>query len=230
LRILREEVMQRVPFDAASTQRAFNLCMTDVSEFTLVPALVRRLASMAPHSELRLQSLTVGELPAAMAAGNIDLAVGFFPELQDSLFQQQMFETGFTCIARRGNPFADGGLTLERFCTAPQVAMKVRSHQGIVQRDLRAAGIERRVKVTVQHFHSLSAILSQTDMLAVVPEDVAPHLARSFDAQIHELPYPSSRFEVRQYWHELYHRDLANRWMRGQVRELFQREGRRPHP
>jgi DNA-binding transcriptional LysR family regulator len=222
IRMVQEDVLQRARFDPASTHRAFQLCMTAVSEFTFVARIVQRLAERAPNVSLQMQGLSNSDLQNAMGSGNVDLAVGYFPELQETVFQQKLFESGFACIARKGNPYLEGGLTLENFCAASHVAMKVRTHHSVIERDLRAVGIERRVKVTVQHFQSLSTILATSDMLAVVPVEVTPHLARVFEAQVCELPYPSSRFEVRQYWHERYHKDPANQWIRTQVRDLLQ--------
>jgi DNA-binding transcriptional LysR family regulator len=81
--------------------------------------------------------------------------------------------------------------------------------------------------VTVQHVMSLAEVLARTELICVVPVEAADRLRRALTIDVRPLPYPSSRFTVRQHWHGRHHGDAANQWLRGEICALLQRRGAR---
>lgn len=225
MELVNTEVLQRITFEPASVRRVFTLCMTDIGEANLASALAERLMAAGPGLAFRIQSLSPDLLEKSLAAGETDLAVGFFPDLKGaSVYQQTLYETGFVCIARRSNPHFGGRLTRRGFLTAPHVALRSGARsQGFIERDLRAARLNRNVRLTVQHLMSLIDVLGRTDLIAVVPVEAAQLAGKALALEVRPLPYRSSRFAVCQHWHSRFHGDPANQWLRAQVRELFQR-------
>jgi DNA-binding transcriptional LysR family regulator len=67
----------------------------------------------------------------------------------------------------------------------------------------------------------LLEIVSQTDLLALVPEDTGESLRQAGRVEVHALPFKSPTFRLRQLWHKRYNDDAANRWLRELVRQLF---------
>lgn len=229
LELVHNEVLAPADFNLRTARRTFTLCMSDVGESSLAGPLVERLMAAAPGVETRIRSLPPEKLESALAAGEVDLAVGFFPDLGGAnMYQQMLYETGFACIARVGHPEIGGRLTRRRFVAASHVVLNSGARsQGFIERDLQAEGIERRVVLTVQHVMSLAEVLTRTDLIAVVPLEAAERLHQWIGAEVHPLPYRSSRFAVRQHWHKRHHTDDANRWLRGEVFTLFRRPLRR---
>lgn len=223
--LINAEVLQKQRFDPAGAIRTLSLCMSDVGEANFVSPLLREIMANNPGIDVRVQSLPAGDIMDAMAAGSIDLAVGYYPDLKgQSVLDEKLFESGFVCVARRGNPYVRGRLTLRRFAAAPHVALRSGARtQGFIERDLRSAGIQPRARVTVQHFMSLVDILPKTDLIAVVPLESAQLLGRAVALEIRPLPYRSSRFAVKEYWHRRYHRDPVNQWIRAEIKRLLQR-------
>ncbi len=229
IEMIGSEVLTRAEFDPATARRSFTLCMSDIGESNFAGPLAERLLAMAPGVETRMRSLPPEQLEPALATGDVDIAVGFFPDLRGAnIYQQALYETGFVCVARAGHPQLAGRLTRRRFLGASHVALiSATRSQSFVERDLRAAGIERRVAVTVQHEMSMAEVLARTELICVVPVEAVERLRRALAIDVRPLPYPSSRFTVRQHWHGRHHGDPANQWLRGEIRALFQRRGAR---
>ncbi len=227
IELIGSEVLTRAEFDPATAQRSFTLCMTDIGESNFAGPLAERLLAAAPGVAIRTRSFPPELLEPALADGEADLAVGFFPDLRGAqIYQQALYETGFVCIARAGHPQLAGRLTRRRFVAASHVALVSGARsQGFIERDLQAAGIERRVAVTVQYVMSLVEVLTRTDLICVAPVEAAERLRRALPIDVRPLPYPSSRFAVRQHWHGRYHGDAANQWLRGEIRAALQRRG-----
>ncbi len=224
LDLINTEMLNRQAFDPITARRRLSLSMSDVGESNFVAPILQQLVAEMPNVDLAVHPVQPGELQEALATGAIDLALGYFPDLKGaSIFQQTLFKAGFVCVARAGNPFMKEKLTLRRFISAPHVALQSGARtQGFIERDLRAAGIDRQVKLTVQHFMTLIEVLPRTDLIAVVPVGAAQSSARAIALDVQALPYSSSRFPVKQYWHKRYHHDAANQWFRGEIRRLFQ--------
>jgi DNA-binding transcriptional LysR family regulator len=65
-------------------------------------------------------------------------------------------------------------------------------------------------------------IVSSTDLLVVVPSRLAAACREVAEVSVVPLPVDIPKFQVGQYWHERFHQDPGNSWLRGLVAELFQ--------
>jgi DNA-binding transcriptional LysR family regulator len=67
----------------------------------------------------------------------------------------------------------------------------------------------------------ITSIVSSTDLLVVVPHRLAKACAELVDVSILELPIEIPSFHISQYWHERFHTDPGNRWLRGLFAQLY---------
>jgi DNA-binding transcriptional LysR family regulator len=73
----------------------------------------------------------------------------------------------------------------------------------------------------VPHFLVVPMILARTDLIVTVPSRVAAVFARLGNFKVLKLPVAMPSFEVRLHWHERFHQDPANRWLREVMAELY---------
>ncbi len=226
---IRSDVLSTSGFDCRTSTRLFSLCTSDVGEAFFLSHIVREVRSLAPRLSLRSRSLTPAFLEEGLESGEIDLAVGYFPDLRrPEVFQQALFTSHFVCIARRGNPFVKSPFTMQRFLDAPyvDVATPGRSRE-VMQRYLAKKDIRRNVQLQISHFLSLGEILPESDLLAIVPREAGQFFARQGERiSSHPLPFKSPTFRLSQHWHRRNHDDLGNRWLRELIRRSFQTETR----
>ena len=64
-------------------------------------------------------------------------------------------------------------------------------------------------------------IVQQTDLLATVPGSVMAYIRPMPEVSLHSLPIDTPRFEIKQFWHQRNHHDVANQWLRRTIAELF---------
>jgi DNA-binding transcriptional LysR family regulator len=208
-------------FDPRSAAQTFRFYMTDIGETIFLPRLLRALDQRAP--QVTVQVLTIPEYgeQAAMAAGEVDLAVGFFPDLKSGFFQQRLYQDEFVCLVRADHPLAHGALSVRQFASMRHaiVASAGTGHEAAISR---ALGRHRlKVALHIPHFMAVPAIISQTDYVVTVPTRFARALEGFPGLRAIQPPVKIPAFEIKQHWHERYHRDPANRWIRALVAELF---------
>jgi len=66
-------------------------------------------------------------------------------------------------------------------------------------------------------------LAKHTDAVATLPLSVATVLARDLDLQIVKPPLRLPRIEIYQYWHDRFHREPGNQWIRAVFATLFRK-------
>jgi DNA-binding transcriptional LysR family regulator len=81
------------------------------------------------------------------------------------------------------------------------------------ERAMSASKQTPRIAISLPHFLALPAFLNGPGMAAIVPRPLADAFARNIRIAIHELPYPTTRLEVRLLWHERHEGDASQDWL-----------------
>src|SRR5215831_9739970 len=85
---LRENVLTAPDFDPKSVTRTFTIAMTDIGEVDFLPKLLSVVMSAAPSVKIHSVSMLPRVLTAAMQRGSVDLALGYFPDIDGADFLQ----------------------------------------------------------------------------------------------------------------------------------------------
>src|SRR5262249_62358760 len=70
-------------------------------------------------------------------------------------------------------------------------------------------------------FTAAAVVARHPDAIAPLPASVASALADDLGLAILDPPIKLPRIEIYQYWHERFHRDPGNAWIRGVFARLF---------
>lgn len=215
------------PFTPRQSERAFNVMMTDIGEIIYLPRLVERLHVDAPGVHLSVRRLNRRRVHDDLASGTIDLAIGWIDRPGD-LNREALFQENFVCIIRTKHPRIGRRLTLTQFLSEWHLAVGrdggvdafFRSPDGTLQRNL--AGRQRKIALQIPQFLAVPNIIANSDLLCVVPRQLASVHAALGQVRILPLPVRSDSFVVSQFWHKRFDADQGNRWLRATVSQLFQ--------
>lgn len=219
---VRTEILQRTGFDAATTRRTFTLITPDIGEINFLPRLLARFAQAAPHAQLRAISRQRPAAAESLEAGDAELAIGYFPDLHKAgFFRQKLFDNPHVCMVRRDHPTIGQRLTLKQYLAASHAVVRPDGREHVFEQFLQHRGLQRRVLVELSHFMSLLPVIEVSDLVATVPRDLADVCRRYAAVRLVEPPIKSPVIAVHQFWHERFHKDPANMWLRGLIAELF---------
>ncbi len=221
LALLQLATQQQAEFDPASSSRTFRISMTDISHLEFLPAMMNKVAKAAPDVHIEVLRIK-RDTARLLETGDTDLAIGYMPELDAGFYQQKLFEDGFACVVRRAHPRIGDKLTQSRFRRESHVVLAAPgTGNEIVERELKRQGTARKVALSLPTLPGVGNLLANTDLVATVPQRVAQMLVRIASVKALEPPYRFPHFSIKQHWHERYHQDPANRWLRSTVAELF---------
>lgn len=226
LSIIRRTVEQAPSFDPTSSERSFNLIMTDIGDRIFLPPLLQYLKNAAPGINIATEQLPLHEARLALESGAMDLAIGFIPKLQAGFYQQRLFGQRYVCVVRRDHPTIGDAITKRQFVDMPHAAV-VSSGTGhdIIEKALEIQGIRRRIAVSNTHFLAAVDIVARTELIVIVPRVLGEAYLNILNVKLLDPPVKLPGFDVQQHWHERFHRDPANRWLRSVFMELFSDAG-----
>ena len=223
------EVMSRIEqaqggqgvFSPQAAQRAFRLCMTDISQIVLLPRLINHLQATAPGLVIEAESISP-DSRRRLESGEVDLAVGFMSDLEAGFYQQALFAQDFVCLASMDHPRVRGQLSQQRFSAEGHIVVSTAgTGHAIVDKVLDSHKIARRVVLRVPSFLGVARIVAQTEFLVIVPRLLGIALASQERVQLLDPPVPLPSYQVKQHWHERFNADTGSMWLRKTMVELF---------
>ena len=221
LQLLRELSAPKVEFDQASSTRTFCICMPDASHITMLPQLLAHLRAVAPNVRLVAARIDANT-EHALQSGEADLALGYAPWLEAGFYQQTLFPQHWVCLVNHAQRQVRKKMTLQAYKQLGHVMVTpAASSSQLLEDGLAVNGIERRVIVQIPGYLGLAGIIAASDLIATLPSQIGTVLAAMSNLRVLECPFPMPPFTVKQHWHERYHEDAGNRWLRSEIAALF---------
>lgn len=211
-------------FNPGTTEQTFTFAMTDLGEMVFMPKILHRIRQLAPRATVRSVAASAAQIERGLETGEIDLAVGYFPDLREKSFQQKhLFFHHFVCLLRADHPIKSPTLSLSQFLSLEHAVVygAGRTYE-IFERFLRSKKIHRRVVLQTPHFMSIPFIISQSDLIVTVPHAVGVFVKNvHMNIRIAQPPLRAPRIDLKMHWHRNFQRDAKNRWLRDIVSSLF---------
>lgn len=224
LQQIRQAVTASQTFDPSLSDRTFTIGSSDYTSFVLMPSLLNFSLQNAPHINLRMIEFDKNKIGDLLEHGEIDLALGVFPDPPRQTQWEPIFEERFVGIARQGHPaIHHGTMSLEAFAQFPHALTTLRRDTtGAIDKALKEQNLARRVAFTTPHMMVLPFAIAASDLIAALPQRIARRLANVCDLTLCELPIHTKPWMVSMLWSTLSDQDEANRWLRDSIRSISQ--------
>lgn len=228
-------------FVPTDTNRRFTIICGEYVGTVMVPALVARLRAEAPHAEFRVRPSNLG-VAEPLLAGRADLAIGSFRRVPEWFAYETLFRENRVWVLSADHPAAHAPLSLETLAELPHLIITAtgedenavdgyvidhglerlvtRSHIGLLQGALAARGLSRMVGLTTPHFSAALALVSHSDMAALLPRRLAAASSGHYRLRLFEPPYPSPPFEIMALRHREHGSEPGIVWLRTVIREV----------
>ncbi|PZG53895.1 LysR family transcriptional regulator [Spongiactinospora gelatinilytica] len=208
-------------FDPAA-HTTFTLCLSDLGEVSLLPRLMAALPRRAPGVTLRVRPLDVVNAPDQVGRGEIDAfiaspLIGSRRVTRIPLFTEDY--VGMVCAGHprlRGDRVSAAELAAERHVTV----FGPTGHEG-PRRALTEQGLLHRVALEVTRFAALPYLVRQSDLVAMVPRNVAEVFAAEHRVRLLELPLEIEPVHVSVYARHSHARSPAQHWLVAFMRDVL---------
>lgn len=220
---MEQRILRKATFDPATDEREFRVAASDTAEAMYMPRALDMLTRVAPRVRLRIVSMPQPQLQRALSEGQVDLALGYFPDLMSAEFvRRRIGQHGFVCICSADNRELIRDFSLKKYAEARHVVVEAptRTH-GLLDTYVQKRGIHRNAALTTPHFMSLPEIIARTGLIATVPDAIADAFADNRRLVRLPLPFRSPVFDAHLHWSKSVSDDPAHRWVRGVLFDAF---------
>ena len=146
------------------------------------------------------------------------------PHLEAGFYQQKLFDQSFVCLASQRHPRVQSKPSKRSFLAEGHIVVTT-SGTGhvIVDKVLAQKGYKRRVVLKLPSFLGVARIVAQTELLVIVPRRLGEALALNERVRVFDPPLSLPSYSVKQHWHERFHADAGNVWLRRTIAELLRK-------
>lgn len=214
-------------FDPRTAEGTFRIAASDFFAEMLMPRLGDLLQREAPEIRAQLIDLVPQDYVASLDRRNADVALIPETTLPDWVCREDLFRSPFHVIARRGNPglagLAPGDvMPYEVFCTLHHVLFSPEGNIAAMgDAALERVGRKRSVAMTVPVFSGVCRVVRESDLIALVPAQLAADVAETFGLQVFRPPMPIDPPLIVGIWHRRSDRSPLSIWMREQIFTLM---------
>jgi len=225
-----QDVLAPGTFAPAQASTTFVLAMADATAAELIPGLVEVMNRDAPGVSIRVVPLTTRDPRPLLDKELADLAIGYFPAVLADLTaraqagepvaftHQRLYSGEYVCVMRRDHPLAREPLTLSRYCAGRHLLVSFSGRPfGFVDEALALLGRERRIVITVNQFFTAGKVVTQSDLLTVLPRHFVNSIGLTDQLVLKELPFAVPTPQVDALWHHRQHRVSAHQWLRSSI-------------
>ena len=211
-------------FYPETSKRHFRLIIADPLEQHIVPKLLRKVGNNSQIS-FELQPPQLLTVEDSLISGKTDLAVFLMHGKNSELTSKTLCPVDLVVLFRRNHP------RMQETVTLPQL-----SAEGFVTISLSPGKLANSEKVTFwQRLHlkevcqvykvsSIGQLVSQSDLLGIVPRIYAEQIASSHQLQIANLPFDLSNQQFHLIWHNRTESDDGLIWLRKQISSCFSQD------
>jgi DNA-binding transcriptional LysR family regulator len=224
LELYHSRLAQPHRFDPMTSQRTFKIATSEIGHAFFLPRLINRFENNAPHASLKGVPLGLHSLIEELETGETDVAIGSFPKLYAGVYERTLFKANYVCLVRSGHPYIKRTLSLERFQQSKHIIASAKGlgHiHGQIEKQIFEACPKENIQVVSHSFFSCALIALQTDYILTLPSKILVGFGKTPGFRVFEPPMKLPSFDVKQYWHERYHQEPSNRWIRNQIVECI---------
>ncbi|SEF87144.1 DNA-binding transcriptional regulator, LysR family [Jhaorihella thermophila] len=217
------------PFDPATAEDVFRISGSDFYAEFLMPQLADHLSRAAPFMQVHLVDLVPDRYLDTIDRYDVDMAMipgTTFPPWID---HRPLHRSRFVVMDRLGHPKLKTAhvrpgeaIPLDVYCDVHHILFSPegKSH-GIGDEALARVGRERRVVMTLPVFSGVCRAVAQSDLIALIPEQLARRVAPVLGLSIHAPPMEVPEASLALVWHRRATRTPAHRWLRDQIAMLL---------
>ncbi|MBT7437995.1 MAG: LysR family transcriptional regulator [Cellvibrionales bacterium] len=228
---VEQAVEPKQKFNEKKANRVFRISVSDYTESTLLPHLLRRLSSEAPH--VILDVLTPSDISYQnVEQGTVDLVINRFDVLPQSFHQMTIWRDTFSCLFSHSNPIAEN-FNLKNYLDSEHVwvnktgmgagvGMEPGSSKtlGWVDEALTQIGEKRRIRVFTRHYQAAMRLAELPDLIVTIPTKAARLLQDNPSVIITDPPFYIPEIELKMAWSPLVQHNPAHQWLRRLIADV----------
>ncbi len=205
-------------FEPRHETRIFRVGAIDYAQSVIADPLLSVLRQKAPDCKLILTATDCDRAGRGLERGEIDLAVGAFPELVSAPHQRLLYREHYECVFDAKACQVQGPMTRAQWLALPHIIMSTKGdYSGPLDEVLKASGDRREVAVSTANFLAIPYLLKAKRLVAALPSRLARLCRVHLGLATCALPFEAPEFDVVMVWSARTGNEPGAVWLRDQI-------------
>lgn len=212
---LLEQAVNQSEFNPATAQRTFRISAADLFVELAWAPLRKIVECEAPGINIHAIPNRAVEAANVLKDAEAELAINRYTLAESVIRTEHLLKPRYVVVMRPDHPLAKGPLSIDDFVNTDHLLVSITGDiLGPSDQALRVLGRKRRVAMTVNNSANVPSILSQTDLICVIPSIAVENAIFSGQLAVRESPIDTPPTPVSVIWHKRQDNDAGLQWLR----------------
>jgi DNA-binding transcriptional LysR family regulator len=216
-----QQSLEPVQFEPSKATATFRIAVDNYAAIVLVAPIAAHIARIAPGVALDFRPSGTLNVPDLLDRSELQLAIGPSGAPGERFSRRRLLQDQFVVVHRKGHPAAKTQeFSTEKLATLPQ--LEISSAQfGADFIDSGPARSKTAPKAVMRApFLSAAQILATSDLVSVLPLNVAKNMIRSHPLVFHPLSRSPKPIEAAMIWLRRLDNQPAHAWLRDVINQV----------
>jgi DNA-binding transcriptional LysR family regulator len=215
-----QQSLEPVQFEPAKATRTFHIAVDNYSAIVLVAAIAARVAKIAPGVTLDFRPSGTLDVLELLDRSELDLAIGPSDVQGERFSLKKLLQDQFVVVLRKDHPAAkERQLSTDKLANLPQLEISSAEFGPDFAEDSTRPRKARRPAMRAP-FLSAAPILTTSDLVLVLPLNIARDMVRSHPLVFRQLTRSPKPIEAAMIWPRRLDNQPAHAWLRDVISHL----------
>jgi DNA-binding transcriptional LysR family regulator len=214
-------VIQGSKFDPGISTQVFKMRVSDYAGMYLLPRLGQRLRDQAPSTCLEVRHFGPQDIEQRTSQGEVQVRLASRSKIAGLSNSVRLLEDHFVVVMSAARSAGLSKLELSDYLDLTHLKVAVSGvGSNLVDDELANLGYKRKIAMTVPSWLEMRQVIETTDLVAVIPKHWL-HAEGFRKLMTFPRPIENVALAIDLVWHPRDEEDMAQRWFRAQIQEIF---------
>lgn len=201
-------------FNPLSSKRQFSMTLSSPLDLLLAPGILAALRASAPGVTLNIESVINDNIENQLRYQELSFAIGYRCIERSDFYNQRLFEDELVLVSSLSHPRIQKQTSQAYYFKEKHAVERLNGQSSFSFPYYNNPETQEKVCYQGASLMSVLEIVSQTEMIALIPKSLAVANAPRLQLKIDSLPWLSNKLTSYLSWHESAGKDNGNLWLK----------------
>ncbi|EKT64910.1 transcriptional regulator LeuO [Providencia burhodogranariea] len=208
-------------FDPKLSERIFNLSICSPLDIRLAAIIVEKFKEISPNINVLIHCFLDDNIEHKLKYQETDFSLSYNQFEKNEYQHQILFNDELVLVVANNHPHIGSSVTQEILINEKHAVMSMDNIGSFSKLYYYNTDLSHTISYQGTDLNSVLNIVSQTDLVAIVPKWLVEHSANQYQLRTVSLPWHENTRPCYLTWHESTVRDKGHQWMKSQFCQLI---------
>ncbi|KFB88538.1 transcriptional regulator [Serratia grimesii] len=204
-------------FEPATSDRTFSVALCSPLDLRLGATIINHVKEIAPQTHLKIKSYITSNIDNQLRYQDVEFVIGYANFESTEFNNVMLFEDELMLVLAQKHPRIDIDITPEQILSEQHAVVSLEGFYSFSKPYYIEDTMRRVITQQCTDLYSVLNIVSNTDMVAIVPAWLAQQQAEKLQLKYIPLPWFENKATCYLSWHESAERDKGHQWLKSML-------------